>query len=45
MVQGDTGKVQDMVVEALAAGWDKVGMVGAYHAMAALVLGFRVWEW
>ena len=39
---GIKGQLQDLVVQWLAAGLDKMGMVGAYHAMAAFVLGFRV---
>ena len=42
--QGDTGKLLDVLVPALAVVWGQVGVGVACHAMAALGLGFRAWE-
>ena len=43
VVQGDTGKVQDMVVQWIAAGWEQVGMGVACPWHCMLRLGFRAW--
>ena len=43
VVQGDAGKVQDMVVQWIAAGWEQVGMGVACPWHGMLRLGFRAW--